>query len=234
MDTASRTLTGTTARIGPGRPGRFGVVSTTVRNAASRPAARRAAAVALATIAVVALLGAAARPSDGRSDRPATPAATTITGGEPGARAAVTWALERYEGAGLRHLPAVEIHLHASDAGCRGELGYYRAGRIDLCTAASSEPYQRKFALHELAHAWTAAHLDSGTGARFLELRGLGGWNASGDPWKERGIEQAAEIVAWGLGEGEIVPLLPEPATVAELTAAFELLTGERPITTAA
>jgi hypothetical protein len=212
MDIASRTISRKTARASIRRP-----VGTAVL---------RIAAVALAVAALVALLGPTARPSD----RPAGPTRTTITGGDAEARGAVTWALGRYREAGLQALPAIEIHLHPSDAGCRGEIGYYRAGRIDLCTAAASEPYARKFALHELAHAWTAAHLDADTAARFLELRGLDRWNGPDDAWKERGIEQAAEIVAWGLGEGEIQPLLPEPATTDELVAAFELLTGERPI----
>jgi hypothetical protein len=212
-----------------------------VSRTASRPAPRirlsrttvlRAAALALAAAATVAALGAAARPAD-RPTAPAAPAApvvTTVTGGNAEARAAVDWALERYEAAELQALPPVEIKLHPSDAGCRGELGYYRAGRIDLCTAASSEPYAQKFALHELAHAWTAAHVGADLQGRFLELRDLDRWNTAGDAWKERGIEQAAEIIAWGLGEGEILPLLPEPATTAELVAAFELLTGEAPI----
>jgi len=215
MDTASRTLTGTTGRV-------------------IRPAAAVLAAAAI--LALIASTVGLFRAAVGASDRPAAPAApavTTITGGDEEARAAVTWALGRYGAAGIEALPAVAIHLHPGETGCRGNLGYYRAGRLDLCTAASSEPYARKLALHELAHAWTATHLDAETQARFLELRGLEAWNASDDAWKVRGIEQAAEIVAWGLGEGEIRPLLPEPATDAELDAAFELLTGEPPITTA-
>jgi hypothetical protein len=44
------------------------------------------------------------------------------------------------------------------------------------------------------------------------------------------GIEQAAEIIAWGIGEGEIQPLLPEPAQTQELIDAFVLLTGTMPI----
>jgi hypothetical protein len=212
MDIASRTAS---------RPG--------LRIRLTRTAVLRAAALVLAAAAAVAALGAAARPA-ARPAGPAAPLVTTVAGGDAQARSAVAWALERYETAGLQALPPVEIHLHLSDAGCGGELGYYRAGRIDLCTAAASEPYAQKFALHELAHAWTAAHLDANTQARFLELRGIARWNGPGDAWKERGIEQAAEIIAWGLGEGEIQPLLPESATTDELVAAFVLLTGEAPI----
>jgi hypothetical protein len=197
---------------------------TTVRNAF--PLVGRLVAVTVTAALAASLLGTAARPAS-------RPAGTRIVGDTAEARQAVTWALARYGTAGLASLPSLEIVLHPSDAGCDGNLGYYRDGRVDLCVAEASEPYARKFALHELAHAWTAAHLDAGTQARFLELRGLDRWNTPGDAWKERGIEQAAEIIAWGLGEGEIRPLLPEPATTDELVAAFVLLTGERPIASA-
>ena len=52
--------------------------------------------------------------------------------------------------------------------------------------------------------------------------------------WKDRGTEQAAEIVTWGLGEGEIAPLLPEATDRSTLARLYELLTGREPITPAA
>ena len=147
---------------------------------------------------------------------------------------AVTWALGRFRAARLQGMPAFHVYLHRSQDDCQGSIGRYRAGRIDLCTKDSSEPYAKKFALHEMAHAWTEANVDSGTLDRFMRLRGVDDWNDPRLPWKERGIEQVAEIITWGLGEDAIQPLLPEPADTHELVEAYMLLTGSRPITPSA
>jgi hypothetical protein len=85
-----------------------------------------------------------------------------------------------------------------------------------------------------MAHAWVEVHVDEELRHRFLQLRGLTGWNDRADAWKERGTEQAAEIIAWGLGEGEVSPLLPEQPSTADMIAAYVLLTGSQPITVAA
>jgi hypothetical protein len=69
---------------------------------------------------------------------------------------------------------------------------------------------------------------------RFMQVRGIATWNDRSYDWKERGTEQAAEIVTWGLGEGEIAPLLPETGDVRTLAGLYELLTGREPITPAA
>jgi len=56
-------------------------------------------------------------------------------------------------------------------------------------------------------------------------VRGLRAWNSSADPWGLRGYEQAAEILAWGLGERILTPTIPDndPERIA---ASYELLTG--------
>jgi hypothetical protein len=65
---------------------------------------------------------------------------------------------------------------------------------------------------------------------RFLRLRGLSIWNGVSVEWKERGIEQSAEIIAWGLGEGGVPPMLPLPIDPQGLLQAYMLLTGQVPI----
>ena len=91
---------------------------------------------------------------------PATaPRPLTVVAATAPQERAVDWAFHRYGQAGLRNLPPLEVHLHRSHDDCLGGLGLYYAGRIDLCTKASSEPYQRKFALHEMAHAWTEVNV---------------------------------------------------------------------------
>jgi hypothetical protein len=64
----------------------------------------------------------------------------------------------------------------------------------------------------------------------FLELRGLRTWNASTDPWAERGYEQGAEIMAWTLGNRMLTAQIPDNDPV-QLVIGFELLTGgEAPV----
>jgi hypothetical protein len=63
---------------------------------------------------------------------------------------------------------------------------------------------------------------------RFLELRGLRAWNASSDPWRMRGYEQSAEVLACGLGERIITPSIPD-IDFEQLCGAFEFLTGVSP-----
>ena len=155
----------------------------------------------------------------------------TISGAEPDDEAAVDWALRRYREGDLEHMPSLDVHLHRSHDGCQGGMGLYHAGRIDLCTMDSSERYARKYALHEMAHAWTESNLDALVIERFMRVRGIAAWNDRADAWKDRGIEQVAEVITWGLGEGGIAPLLPAPTPAAELADLYEMLTGRAPIT---
>ncbi len=161
----------------------------------------------------------------------AAPRPLTIAGANAAEERAVDWAIQRFGDAGLRNLPRLEVHVHRSHDDCDGGLGLYFAGRIDLCTMDSSEPYQRKFALHEAAHAWVEANVPGGILRAFMQRQQVVAWNDRSLPWKERGTEQAAEIITWGLGEGEIAPLLPEVPPTATLVSLYEMLTGRAPIT---
>lgn len=192
----------------------------------------RRTALGLGILATVAFAGdhhSAARP--GTPTRPEVPAPQLVViGGEADDEAAIDWALHRYAAAGLDDMPPLEVHLHPSDEPCNGGLGLHHAGRIDLCTMDSSEPYARKYALHEMAHAWAGVNVGEEVLARFMEIRGLDAWNDRTNPWKERGVEQVAEVITWGLGEGEIQPLLPAATATSELAYLYEMLTGRPPI----
>ena len=163
---------------------------------------------------------------------PPTAAGTPIVihGGDTAQVKTVEWALRRYRAAGLQGMPTLDIYLHTPREACKGYLATFQEGRIDLCTGDSSEPYARNIALHEFAHAWAKANVDDGLRERFLQLRNLAVWNDFSLPWKERGTEQTAEIIAWGLGEGEVTPLLPLPIDPENLIEAFALLTGRAPL----
>jgi len=167
--------------------------------------------------------------------QPPTPAREplVIHGANAAEERAIDWSIRRYREAGLAGMPDLEVYLHRTHEECDGGLGLYHAGRIDLCTTESSEPYQRKFALHEMAHGWIETNVDGAVLDRFMDIRGIAAWNDRSYDWKHRGTEQAAEIVTWGLGEGEISPLLPEAVDGPTLARLYELITGREPITPA-
>jgi hypothetical protein len=135
----------------------------------------------------------------------------------------VRWAIDRFEALGLQ-IPPVEMHFHADLRDCDGHLGYATHGRVDVCTTAVDDMTHHAV-LHEMAHAWLDANTSQTLRDRFLKLRGLRSWNETHNPWELRGYEQAAELIAWVLGERIITPKIPDndPALLA---SAFELLTG--------
>jgi hypothetical protein len=180
-------------------------------------------------IALLLVLAAAATTLGGQRSAPAREP-LVIHGANAAQERAIDWSIRRYREAGLDGMPDLEVYLHRSHEGCNGGLGLYHAGRIDLCTEESSEPYQRKFALHEMAHGWIETNVDGAVLDRFMVIRGIAAWNDRSYDWRQRGTEQAAEIVTWGLGEGEIAPLLPETTDPETLARLYRLLTARDPI----
>ena len=87
--------------------------------------------------------------------------------------------------------------------------------------------------LHELAHVWMYDHLDDIDRLVFLRRVGLDTWRDADVFWPERGVEVAAETIAWGLAGDGRAEYLVEPAPgCPELAARYELLTGTEPLTT--
>lgn len=146
----------------------------------------------------------------------------------------VDWAVRRFREAGLRGMPQLDVYAHPSGEGCHGNFGLYYRGRIDLCTRYTTEAEARRFALHEMAHAWIESSGAAALLQRFMQRREIEVWDDRGLDWQERGSEQAAEIIAWGLGDGAIAPWIPEPTDAPTLVRLYELLTGREPITPAA
>ncbi|MDJ0953706.1 MAG: hypothetical protein QNJ81_08500, partial [Acidimicrobiia bacterium] len=82
----------------------------------------------------------------------------------------------------------------------------------------------------ELGHAWLLANLTPEGEAEFLAVRGLEHWSNGSVPWHERGAEQAAEILAWGLMDEAIALVRIGNPACADATAAYEVLTGSPPM----
>jgi hypothetical protein len=140
-----------------------------------------------------------------------------------------TWAVARYAGAGL-DLPTLEIRFHDDPTGCRGRLGYYEDGVVDVCHEHLDGLAARTI-VHEMAHGWLEANLTATDRERFLGLRGLSTWNDRSADWDARGYEQAAEIMAWAIGDQADGISAPSFAnnSLTELAAAYRTLTG-RPL----
>ena len=146
-----------------------------------------------------------------------------VHGASPEQLAIARWAVGRFESAGLK-APAVEIRFHSDASGCGGHLGYAQAGRVDVCTVLANEMARRNL-LHEMGHVWIDQNVSRPVREEFLQLRGLRAWNASSDPWDERGYEQGAEILAWTLGTRILTAQIPDNDP-SRLAIGFELLTG--------
>ena len=129
-----------------------------------------------------------------------------------------------------QELPTIDLRFHESEAGCNGNVGWTDGFDVELCTRLQMEAGPERIVLHELAHAWCNANLDESDREAFVRFRGSPSWNGSTSSWKARGTEQAAEIVAWGLGDGTMLPLIDGDVSPEGLAAAFELLTGRAPL----
>jgi hypothetical protein len=88
--------------------------------------------------------------------------------------------------------------------------------------------------LHELAHVWMYDHLDDIDQLAFLRRVGLDVWQDADAFWPQRGVEVAAETIAWGLATSDMsAEYLIEPVPdCEELTARYVLLTGQAPLMT--
>jgi hypothetical protein len=84
--------------------------------------------------------------------------------------------------------------------------------------------------LHELAHAWASRSLGDEQRRAYLALRELDTWNDQRRPWGERGTEDAAEVLRWGLDEECHLPGRLLHHDVEGLTEAFRWLTGREPL----
>lgn len=152
----------------------------------------------------------------------------------------VGFAGERFAASGLE-IPAVPVTFHDRDSQCFGFGGVYLPSEkaVRICRPSDTT------IVHELAHAWIETSFTETERLAFMELRGLNTWTG-GDTWAERGAEQAAEIMTWGLMDTDIavrwIETAADGSTVDttrlykvpdsnfdELVTAYTLLTGGEP-----
>jgi hypothetical protein len=141
--------------------------------------------------------------------------------------ALVRWAVGRFDDAHLE-LPPLDIYFHHDRSGCRGIFAFYAGDRIDMCPGLILNLLPRHFVLHEMAHAWSVHSMTQVERAAFMRLRGLSTWNSDDQPWSDRGFEQAADIIAWAIGDGILSPTIPDNDETTLVTD-YEFLTGSLP-----
>jgi hypothetical protein len=158
---------------------------------------------------------------------------STIDGTTPDEVAFAYWALGRFARAGL-DLPPIDIYFHAGSKACRGYQGLHSTDgtvhRIDVCSSGRT-PVAEHAILHELGHAWASHNLTDSRRHDFVEFQGATAWTGASIHWEDRGSEQAAEILAWGLQETSRPPRCLPHNDIESLAAAFRQLTGTEPIT---
>ncbi len=146
----------------------------------------------------------------------------TINGGTDQQQDLVDWALEQYAAAGLE-LPVLQFHLHSDLAACQGNQGLFSSGsipwKITLCTE------ERMVFLHEIGHSWSEFNLTEAERTEYVEQRGMESWNDPETPWRERGSEDVANTLAWGLVDDPIRGMIPD-GPLAQKNEAFRVLTG--------
>ncbi|MFN3216946.1 MAG: hypothetical protein ACE367_10655 [Acidimicrobiales bacterium] len=83
--------------------------------------------------------------------------------------------------------------------------------------------------LHELSHVWIDQNVDADAREKFMAHTGATVWDDPAVPWHARGVEQAAETLAWGLmSEPTAAPTCPDSACLRR-SAGFSILTGRTP-----
>jgi hypothetical protein len=167
-----------------------------------------------------------------------------IHNGTPRLEALVLEGLARYSAAGITE-PLLDSVTFEPSRGCGGVSGrvadddgardlFLCIYERDLCAGNTTCQVPllsvRVAVLHELGHAWTLDQVTDDTRAALLDLSGRETWRGENVPWAQRGVEYAAEVLAWGLAE-EAIPMVRLGAPPCEeLTAAFELLTARTPL----
>ena len=166
----------------------------------------------------------------------------SIVNGTPELERLIEWGLSRYEAVGLTppslaSVTFAPVPACASSAGRLVETGLdspdlilctdaYRACEPDRASCTDFRASDRLGMLHELGHAWLLDNVGESTQSEFLAVNDLASWRNSADAWHRRGVEQAAEVMAWGLLEQPIALLRIGDPPCESVAAGFEVLTG--------
>lgn len=136
----------------------------------------------------------------------------------------VQWALGQFAAAGIE-LPTVEVWTHADVTGCRFSLEnealfaglYIQRNGVDTVFLCGT----RFTMLHELAHVHDNNFLTDAERDEFLAIREADSWR--NEQWQRAAGEHFADVMAWGLTDGEVRPSRSFPNDDTSLEQAFDL-----------
>jgi hypothetical protein len=170
----------------------------------------------------------------------------TIINGSDELNRLVAWGLRRFADAGLERADIGSITFGPVRT-CAGRSGIVSendgsAPDLVLCTdtyaaciptrddCTTFKPSVRFALLHEVAHVWMLDHLTDETRVGYVELTGTSGWRDADTRWHQRGVEHAAETIAWSLMDEPVrlTRIGDPPCTLT--TTGFRLLTGREPL----
>ncbi len=137
--------------------------------------------------------------------------------------------------AGILEPPSAAVEFSRDPDDCAGMRGRtYLVDDPPLIRVCATHPnpevervWRERTLVHELAHVWVYQNVDAATRTEFTNVRGLSAWSDRDYPWQDRAVEHAAEILAWGMSNGEYeVDFRIDNTGCVELARAFEILTG--------
>ena len=140
-----------------------------------------------------------------------------------------------YGEAGLE-LPPFVVEFSDDDIACRGNSGLHGRSAdggsiVTICYTHDRPDVRERIRhatmMHEAAHVWIAHNVSDAQEEAFLELRGLESWRDREVAWGDRGTEEAAETLFWGVTGGDHRVITGGGGDVDALAEAFAVLTGQ-------
>lgn len=133
-----------------------------------------------------------------------------------------TAAVEKFSSAGW---VLTNTEIRWSDDACDGAVAFHAEERGHHVIVMCSDSEWTM--LHELGHVWSALYLDEEGEAEWLNRRGLDSWHDG--PYHDRGTEQAAQVIAFGLFDSTHIPSMSNN-NYATLVDDFEWLFDIAPV----
>lgn len=154
----------------------------------------------------------------------------------------IVWAMDRFERLGLPAPPVSSVAFDPYAPTCDRSLALstFTGATTDVLICGDAESLcdedgcladrsSRRILLHELAHGWLSAYVDAARQDSCVALMDLPTWDDTSWPWARRGIEWAAETLAWGLHDDPVGMFVFGDPSCPTLTDGFGLLTGREP-----
>ena len=153
----------------------------------------------------------------------------TMTAIAPEQNEVIRASLDLFKDAGLR-LPGIDFVGYDDTSMCHDRTGLAirteRRTEIRLCSRDIGLR-EKRVVIHEMAHAWDHHMLDEAGREALMDIRTVTGWREG--EWHERGAEQAAEIILWGVIDQPIRIIHINENSCQELHDGYVALTGVEP-----